>query len=115
MANSRVPIKYMKIQDVVVRTFGEELDVDVQATLPVIHRIEFQRLKGFEVPSLKVLQHFIIENVRDLEDISLEKISSALSKCGMRSVVRRPPQQPADRGPSAQSLPRSAAILLGHD
>ena len=84
-------IKYMKIEDVVVRTFGEELDVDVRATLPVIRRIDFQRLKGFEVPPLKVLQHFIIENVRDLEDISLEKISSALSKCGMRSVVRRRP------------------------
>jgi hypothetical protein len=59
-------VRYMKIEDVVVRTFGEELDVDVQATLPVIRRIDFQRLKGFEVPPLKVLQHFIIENVKDL-------------------------------------------------
>jgi len=84
-------IKYMKIEDVVVRTFGEELDLDVQATLPVIRGIDFQRLKGFEVPPLKVLQHFIIENVRDLEGVSLEKISSTLSKCGMRPVVRRRP------------------------
>src|ERR1700754_4701692 len=57
-------IKYMKIEDMVVRTFGEELDLDVRATLPVIRRIDFQRLKGFEVPPLKVLQHFIIENER---------------------------------------------------
>jgi hypothetical protein len=28
------------------------------------------------VSPLKVLQHFIIENVKDLEDVSLEKISN---------------------------------------
>ena len=89
-------IKCMNIEDQVVRTFGEELDLDVRATLPVIRRIDFQRLQGLKVPPLKVLQDFIIKNERDLESISLEKISGTLSKCGMRTVIRRRPP-PATR------------------
>jgi hypothetical protein len=84
-------IQCMKIEDMVVRTLGEELDVDVRATLPLIRRIDFQRLQGFEVPPLKVLQDFITRNERDLEGVSLEKISSTLSRCGMRPVRRRAP------------------------
>jgi hypothetical protein len=82
-------IKHMKIEDVVVRTFGEELDPDVRATLPVIRRIDFQRLQGFEMPPLKTLQAFIIEHEVGIESVSLQKISSTLSKCGMRPVTRR--------------------------
>lgn len=80
-------IKCMKIEDVVVRTWGEELDSEVQATLPEIHGIDFQRLKGFEVPPLKVLQDFITK--QGIKRVSLEKISNTLSKCGMRAVTRR--------------------------
>jgi hypothetical protein len=80
-------IKCMKIEDAVVRTLGEELAPEVQATLPEIRRIDFQRLKGFEVPPLKVVQDFIIKE--GIERVSLEKISVTLSKCGMRTAARR--------------------------
>ena len=82
-------IKCMKIQDVVVGTLGEELAPELQAGLPEIRGIDFQRLKGFEVPPLKVLQDFIIK--QGIERLSLEKISNTLSKCGMRPVTRRRP------------------------
>ena len=60
----------MKIEDVVVRTLGEELDHDIRATLPLIRRIDFQRLQGFEVPPLKVLQDFIIKTEINLDGLS---------------------------------------------
>jgi hypothetical protein len=83
----RCTIKCMRIEDRVVRTLGEELPPEVQATLPVIRRIDFQRLRGFKIPALKVLQDFIVNEV--IERVSPEKISSTLAKCGMRPVVRR--------------------------
>lgn len=80
-------IKLMKIGHLVMRTFGEELDDDVRETLPQIRRVDFLRLKEHQPPPLKVIQHFI--ETEGVGHISFEKLSSTLSKCGMRLVRRR--------------------------
>jgi hypothetical protein len=84
-------IQFMKIENKVVRTLGEELDPELRKGLPTIRRVDFQRLHGLVVPSLESIRSFILENEPGLRSVSLEKISSTLSKCGMRPVVRRRP------------------------
>jgi hypothetical protein len=80
----------MKIEDMVFRTLGEELDDDqARAALPEIRAIDFQRLQGLEVPYLKEIREFMKESGDFRKVPSLEKISSTLSKCGMRSIARR--------------------------
>lgn len=84
-------IQFMKIEDRVVRTLGEELKPELRQGLPTIRRLDFQRLKGFVLPPLESIRSFILEHEPGLRSVSLEKISSTLSKCGMRPVVRRRP------------------------
>ena len=98
-------IKYLKIEDLVVRIFGEELAPEIQETLPKICGIDFQRLKGFEVPHLKVLRQVLVEN--GVGNLSLEKISNTMSKCGMRPVARRRPTRSRPQ-PGPDSASRSA-------
>jgi hypothetical protein len=85
----RNTINFMKIEDLVFRTLGEELDPETRATLPVIRAIDFQRLRGLKVPRLKQLQGFMAERGDFIKTPSLQKISSTLSNCGMRAVERR--------------------------
>jgi hypothetical protein len=82
-------ISFMKIEDLVFRTLGEELDPEARATLPVIRAIDFQRLRGLEMPLLKQLQAFMAESGDFIKTPSLQKISTTLSNCGMRTVERR--------------------------
>jgi len=89
-------IQFMKIEDKVVRTLGEELEPELRQGMPTIRRVDFQRLNGFVLPSLESIRSFILENEPGLRSVSLEKISDTLSKCGMRPVVRRRPP-PATR------------------
>jgi hypothetical protein len=82
-------IRFMKIDDEVFRTLGEELDSEIRTTLPEIRAIDFQRLPGRKIPLLKQL----INSMADSGDFpkvpSVQKISTTLSKCGMRDVLRR--------------------------
>jgi hypothetical protein len=82
-------IQFMEIEDKVIRTLGEELDPELRKGMPIIRKLDFQRLNGFLLPSLESIRSFILENESGVKSVSLEKISSTLTKCGMRSVVRR--------------------------
>jgi hypothetical protein len=82
-------IQFMNVEDIVVRTLGEELELELRQGLPTIRKVDFQRLKGLVSPSLESIRSFLLENEPGLGSVSLEKISSTLTKCGMRSVVRR--------------------------
>jgi hypothetical protein len=87
-------IYFMKIEDVVFRTLGEELDPETRASLPTIRAIDFRRLGRLALPYLKQLQGFMADSYGLSETPSLQKISSTLLKCGMRPVERR--RQSAD-------------------
>lgn len=90
-------IKHLKLMDLAIRTFGEELDPKIQANLPEIRGVDFQRLVGHEVPPLKVLQQILVDG--GVGHVSLEKISNTLDKCGMRPVTPRRPARPRSTAP----------------
>jgi hypothetical protein len=86
-------IYFMKIEGVVFRTLGEELDPETRASIPTIRAIDFRRLRQhlgeLTLPCLKQLQGFMADSDEFIKTPSQQKISSTLLKCGMRPVERR--------------------------
>jgi hypothetical protein len=85
----RHTIGFLGIGDRVFRTLGEELDSETRTTLPAIRAIDFQRLQGRKMPLLKQLRNSMADSGEFPNIPSLQKLSTTLSKCGMRDQLRR--------------------------